>query len=391
MAIDIDELRTIDPEEAQVEALAREDPPASPPARDTASAGRVGVVMLVCLGLWALLLSPALERDAETGPVGLRRAAALAVLRPLSAVAEGLAVDRAAGSVERALGRDPSEPAGGRLDLPEFEPPPSATSPAPTTSPAPAESRTGHGRSEERPMTPSPSPTAPPQPVLAIRTPLPGDELRVAVVGDSLAQGLGPAVVEQFDPDLARVLALGRQSTGLARADYFNWTAAMRQLVAEFRPDLVFVLMGSNDNQAQIGPKGESIPVGSTAWVEAYRSRTARFLHEATSAGTRVVWVGIPVVQDRKRWDFYRRVNGIYRDATAVDPLAAYVDAWGMLQPKAGGYAAYLRNERGVLQEMRAGDGIHFTPTGYGFLARIAIRAAGDVFDLHERAVTFRI
>lgn len=391
MAIDTDELRRTDPEEIQVEALAREEP-SSPSARaTTTSAGHAAVVLVVCLGLWALLLAPTLERDAETAPIGLRRAVALAVLRPLSAVAEGLAVDRAAESVERALGRDPSEPPGGLLDLPPVELPP--IEPSPSASPSsPAGGSRGNGRSEDpaRPA-PSPSPTEPAVPDTSIRTPTPGDKLRVAIVGDSLAQGLGPAIVELFDPDVARALSLGRQSTGLARADYFNWTAAMRQLAVEFRPDLVFVLIGSNDNQAQIGPDGQGIAVGSTAWVEVYRARAARFLREATSTGTRVVWVGIPVVQDRQRWGFYRRVNAIYRDTAAADPLATYVDAWALLQPKEGGYAAFLRNERGVLQEMRAGDGIHFTPTGYGYLARVAIRAAADAFELPARAVTFRI
>ena len=101
------------------------------------------------------------------------------------------------------------------------------------------------------------------------------------------------------------------------------------------------------------------------------RARGGAFLREATRAGTRVVWVGIPVVEEQQRWDFYRRVNGIYGDVATADPLATYVDAWDAFEARDGGYAAFLRNERGVLQEMRASDGIHFTPTGYGYLARI--------------------
>jgi len=103
------------------------------------------------------------------------------------------------------------------------------------------------------------------------------------------------------------------------------------------------------------------------------------------------VWVGIPIVRDRQRWDFYRRVNDIYEQTAADDPLATYVDAWDLFQTRSGDYGAFLRNERGVLQEMRAGDGIHLTPTGYAFLARQAIRAAAAEFDLPQRAVTFKI
>jgi hypothetical protein len=131
--------------------------------------------------------------------------------------------------------------------------------------------------------------------------------------------------------------------------------------------------------------------MGSTDWVQGYRERAATFLREATSSGTRVVWVGIPVVSERQRWDFYRRLNDIYSDTAAADPLATYVDAWDLFESRDGDYTAYLRNERGILQEMRAGDGFHFTPNGYGYLARVAIRASGDAFGLPRAAVRFKI
>lgn len=374
------------PDELEIAALVPEEPPPALGGAST-SAGRAFIVILVCLGTWALLFAPSLLRDAESGPVGTRRAIALTVLRPLSALAERLSVDRATETVERALGR--GEQPGGSLVLPSIELPP-APSPAPR---APdADSGPAPPSPEPDPAPIGRAPAVEPEPIdVSLRLPETGNKLRVAIVGDSLSQGLGPSVVGSFDPSLARVLPLGRQSTGLARPDYFNWQAAMRQLVEGFRPDLVFVMLGSNDNQAQIGPDGTEIEVESTAWVEAYRERAGRFLREATSADTRVVWVGIPIVQERWRWGFYRRVNDIYRETAEADPFATYVDAWSLLQTKAGGYTAYLRNERGELQEMRAGDGIHFTPTGYGYLARLAVRAAAEAFDLPQRAVTFRI
>jgi hypothetical protein len=351
------------------------------------------VTLLVCLGLWGLLFAPALERRAETAPVGARRTAALAVLRPLTALSDSLAIGRASAVVMRALGHDPEAPPGGELELPDLDLPPLPAvgpedNPARPTPPGGADPsstppRSGSDRGKDEPTEAEATPP--------IRTPAEDAKLRVAVVGDSLSQGLGPAIASWFDPDVARVLPLGRQSTGLARQDYFNWRSAMRQIEEEFRPDLVFVMLGSNDNQAQVTPDGQDIPVGSVEWVEAYRERAAAFLHEATSNGSHVVWVGIPVVQEHRRWEFYRRVNAIYEQTAAADPLATYVDAWELFQARDGEYSAYLRNERGVLQQMRTGDGLHMTPTGYGYLAREAIRAAADVFDLPQRAVTFRI
>jgi hypothetical protein len=367
-------------------------PPTPAPERRTVGARRVFVTLLVCLGVWVLLFAPVLERSAETGPVGTRRSAALAVLRPLTALSDALAFGRASELVMRTIGRDPDAPAGGELELPDLElpglppvdvvPDRAPPTPNPSTAPSPSAQKRGRGGGDPDEVTPAST---------GIRTPTEDAKLRVAVIGDSLSQGLGPAIAQWFDPDVSRVLPLGRQSTGLARQDYFNWQLAMRKLEAEFRPDLVFVLLGSNDNQDQVTPDGDEVEVGSFAWVEAYRERAAALLDEATSNGTHVVWVGIPVVREHQRWDFYRRVNQIYRTVAAADPLATYVDAWELFQTRDGDYAAYLRNERGEFQEMRAGDGIHFTPTGYGYLAREAIRAAAEAFDLPQRAVTFRI
>ncbi len=234
---------------------------------------------------------------------------------------------------------------------------------------------------------PAEGPTAP----NPIRTPSPSNKLRVAVIGDSLSQGLGPAIERWMNPGVVRVLSLGRPSTGLSREDYFNWRSGMRLIVEEFRPDLVFVMLGSNDAQAQISRDGAAIPVGSADWMEGYRERAAELLREATRAGTHVVWVGIPIVKERERWDFYRRVNDIYRDTANADPFGTFVDSWEPFEARDGGYTAFVRNERGGLVEVRAPDGVHFTSTGYGFLGKMAIRAADEAFGMPKKAVSFHV
>ena len=368
--------------------------PPEPPEPRRASARDVFVTIVVCLSLWALLAAPLLQRSAEAGPVGARRSAALALLRPLVAISDGLFLSRATGSIERALGRDPDEAAGGELALPafalppdEFEPKPTHAAPTggPTGGPDPAESppppaHEGEGNGE--------APAEGPAAATALRTPTRSNKLRVAVIGDSLSQGLGPAIERWMNPSVVRVLSLGRQSTGLSREDYFNWQAGMRQIVEEFRPDLVFVMLGSNDAQAQISRDGISIPVGSAQWVQGYRERAANLLREGTRSGTHVVWVGIPIVEERQRWDFYRRVNDIYRDTASADPLGTYVDTWTPFESRDGGYTAFVRNEHGDLVEVRASDGVHFTPSGYTFLGRLAILAADQAFGMPEKAVT---
>lgn len=384
-------------EELPPELATLEDPDRAP--REDADRSRpvtpkqAGVTLAVCLALWAMAFAPTLERTAHTAPPGARRDAALAILRPVAVISDVLAVGDAAEGAMRALGDDPNGPPGGELVIPELETPDvrvqsgsSNEAPAPTTT-QPASHTTSRPTEGGRRR---PSPLVDGAPPSDMRIPTERDRLRVVVVGDSLSQGLAPALAELFDPSSARVLSLGRISTGLARPDYFNWQAALRRIVDEVRPDVVFVLLGTNDDQPIVTSEG-TVDLGTTDWTYAYRERAAAFLREATSAGTRVVWVGIPVVAERERWDFYRRLNDVYADTAAADPLAAYVDSWRLLETRDGGYAAYLRNERGVLQEMRAGDGFHFTPNGYLYLGRAAIRAAVEAFGLAPVSLEFRI
>src|SRR6266542_4986076 len=170
--------------------------PPEPPEPRRASARDVFVTIVVCLCLWALLAAPLLQRSAEAGPVGARRSAALELLRPLVAISDGLLLTRATSSVERALGRDPGGAPGGELVLPAFELPPGGFEPKPTHggaagTPDPAETPEPTTREAE-----AEEPTA----AAALRTPTRSNKLRVAVIGDSLSQGLGPAIERAMNP-----------------------------------------------------------------------------------------------------------------------------------------------------------------------------------------------
>ena len=140
-----------------------------------------------------------------------------------------------------------------------------------------------------------------------------------------------------------------------------------------------------------ISSNGSAIPMGTWEWVHGYRERAARLVRTATRAGTRVVWVGIPIVQQQPRWGFYRNVNEIYREMATSDPRSTYVDTWAPFQAKDGGYSAFVRNDRGQLVEVRAGDGVHFTPAGYAMLGKLALRGADEAFGMPQRAVGFRV
>ena len=325
-------------------------------------AGRIFVVMLVCLLVWGFLFAPTMKRAAEASPDGARRSVALALLSPLAAISDTLQVTKLTDAVEQALGRDPNEAPGGGIVVPP-EPIPSQPG------------GDGHGDGGDV-HTRGP-----------IRKPTGTNKLRVVVIGDSLASGLGVYLERVMKPSLVRVSRQGRISTGLARPDYFDWSAALSEIVDNFRPDLIVVMLGENDNQGLRDPAGREVtPIGTFEWPRAYGERVQDFMRLATSKGARVVWVGLPIVSDRGRWGIVERQNDVFESAAGVVDDIAFVDTWSMFAAPDGSYTAYHR-EDDTVQLVRESDGLHFNAAGYELLARAVLDTAQQEFELTPRVV----
>ena len=332
--------------------------PHPPFARRLMPAGRVLIVMLVALLTWTLLYAPTLKRAAEASPIGVRRTVSLAVLTPIASISGFLGLDALADAIERAVGHA-SRPSG------PFVPPPDDLPVAPDGGEGPP----GGPSDENEP----------------IRDPTPTRRLRVVVVGDSLAAGLGYFAERIFRPKFVRVSRQGRISTGLARPDYFNWPVAMRRIVDVFDPDLVIVMIGENDHQSLQAVSGRLVAQsGSSEWPTEYRHRVLQMMRIATSRGAKVVWAGLPVPADLRLRDRIRRQNDIFEFAASVSRNVTYFDAWERFMAPRGGYTAFFR-EGGRVVLIREGDGLHFNAVGYTILAREIAEVAAQDFGLAPR------
>jgi hypothetical protein len=322
-------------------------------------AGRALVVILVSLLVWAVLYAPELKRSAEAAPVGTRRTISLAILDPLVWVTDRTGLTAAANAASRAAGRDPNAEVGG-VNV-GVDPLPSAT---------PGDQNDHH------------------QPVVKdtdIREPTPDKQLRVAIVGDSLAQGVGFAADAVFKPFWVEVFKQGRISTGLARPDYFNWMAQMHTIVDRAAPDLILVMIGENDNQGLLYPDGTlEQDIGTFDWAEHYQARVERFAKIATSDGGHVVWIGLPNVSDKSRWDFIQKQDAIFQSVADELPNVSYFDSWNTFAAADGGYSAFYRDGTKV-SEIRAPDGVHFNTDGYTLLTEKAAQLATKDFDLDPK------
>ncbi len=115
---------------------------------------------------------------------------------------------------------------------------------------------------EENPWLPVGPPVPPelqfepapePQPQIADPPPARRRPQRVLLVGDSLMQNgcLGSQLEARFKqyPGL-HVARWAKQSTGLSRKDYFDWSAKLQELIDKYQPDLIVAIWGANDCQS---------------------------------------------------------------------------------------------------------------------------------------------
>ncbi len=101
---------------------------------------------------------------------------------------------------------------------------------------------------------------------------------KILVIGDFFAGGIADGLQEAFEQSPG-VVVEGRSngSSGLVRADYYDWQAQFPQLLDELKPALAVVQLGANDRQ-QMTVAGEKVDFRSEPWTREYESRIAALI-----------------------------------------------------------------------------------------------------------------
>src|SRR5579875_746080 len=333
-------------------------------------AGKVLGVGLACFGLWLALDARQLYTSAVAAPPGARRTVAMAILRPIARLSEALSLDRLVNLGNRALGRAGAPTPGG---LSAAGPPPAAPSPPPTTLP-------GRARTGSRP----PAPTRPKRsraglPPLA--QPTPASPLRILEVGGSLGEDLGDGLADVLGGDpRVRLFPEAVGSTGLANAAYYDWPAVLARDLARYHPQVVVVMIGGND--AQAFAVGDRIATFGTAfWRAQYAQRVATMMREATAAGARVLWVGMPIMRSPAFSADMAELNGIYAAEARRFAGVRFLSTWKLFATPSGAYSAYRTEANGDVVVVRDPDGVHIAPpAGEELLAHAAVAAMERAF-----------
>ncbi|MDI3317072.1 MAG: DUF459 domain-containing protein [Bacillota bacterium] len=200
------------------------------------------------------------------------------------------------------------------------------------------------------------------------------------VIGDSLGMDLGFGLRDVIGsrPDV-RLLLKAVGSSGLVNRAYYDWPAVLERELADLHPQVVVAMFGGNDAVSFID-QGAYVRFGSEPWRRAYGARVAAVMDEATRAGARVVWVGMPVMSPAAVLSntAMQELNGVYEAQAEAHPGVIYVSSWELFQDASGRYTRYIRDSSGVLQDVRAPDGVHIaTPAGNALLASAVVAALG--------------
>ena len=266
------------------------------------------------------------------------------------------------------------------------------------------------------------------------------------VVGDSLADWLGYGLDELYadQPEIGVERKI-RLSSGLVRYDAKNetldWPQAIKDALANEKPDAIVVMMGLNDrvalrdknppppNAKRAGdpaqsanqaanpaaaqpPQDKTAPVDREAapqavtqgdtqrpvsgggsyefhtdpWATVYAKRIDDMIAALKSEGVPIVWVGLPAIRGPKSTGDMSYLDELYR-ARAEKAGIVYVDIWDGFVDEQGRYAVQGPDFEGQIRRLRAADGVHFTKAGAVKLASYVDRELRRVMSTHVAPV----
>ncbi len=332
--------------------------------RRLSSVGRALVVIVLALVLGLLLDAQGLHKSAYNQPRGTQRTIALALTGALASTSHALLLDRPRHWVKAALGRTGDDSIDTTIAVPVATP------------------------REPKPVLTTHA-AVPGHPGIKRRSFGPAQPLRLYVAGDSLVVDPGYALQRAAlaTPVIKSVGSVdGRIGTGLDRPDVFNWFTEIRKQLRALHPNAVLLCFGGNDDKAYM----TGVPAGTTiaafddpAWQREYERRVVGLIDLINGSGAYVVWMGLPITSDPEQTVRFDRINAVVSRAVQARPGGAvFVDTYRLLAGPDGGYAQYLENLNGEIQDVRAPDGVHLAPAGAAIVAREVLKELNAAYDL---------
>ncbi|MEQ8841364.1 MAG: DUF459 domain-containing protein [Acidimicrobiales bacterium] len=191
--------------------------------------------------------------------------------------------------------------------------------------------------------------------------------LTVFVGGDSQAEYLAQAVTTESDLAL-RVEAQFEISTSLARPDYFNWPARLREIDEAQDPEAVVLFIGANDHQDMSAADGTRLVEGSVEWQTEWSRRLAITFDLLERPGRHIFWVTQPPMRDGDLNTGVGIVNDLAAAVIAERDFVSAIDIWPLFGGDAG-FSARIVGPDGTDTRARIDDGVHLTREASSWVA----------------------
>jgi hypothetical protein len=213
------------------------------------------------------------------------------------------------------------------------------------------------------------------------------------VAGDSDAGTFGPYLEKLMkQTGMVKTTLDYKVSSGLSRADFFDWPSHFNQQIPAVNPDIVVVTFGGNDAQGLRNKDGtwavDHAP-GSGAddadWRAEYGKRVGATMDYLGGDNRTLIWVGIPNDDNPDVTARLQVQNEVVMAEAAKRPHVVFIDTWKRFSGLNGGFAEVVQDPRdNEFKDVRAKDGFHLNETGAEILAldiaeavRTELRARG--------------
>ncbi len=201
---------------------------------------------------------------------------------------------------------------------------------------------------------------------------------KVLLAGDSLMHSLGPQLCTELGGfSNLTLIPIGKSSTGLARADFYDWPRVLEEHLRSDRPQVVVMWVGTNDPQPiyNMPSAGE---VGSETWQAAYQGKIAEIVRLSQSYGAHFVLMGPPVLRSEKTDEKLAMINRLmYRVCRRAG--VPFIDTRAALSDTKGRYCPQARMPDGSLVPIRTPDGVHITAEGNRIVMKYLLPCLGRI------------
>ena len=207
--------------------------------------------------------------------------------------------------------------------------------------------------------------------------PQPPNTATIAIIGDSLADGMWGGLYKILQKDKQYKLYRGaKNSVGFTGA---GLTDMIDRAFAAGETHAIVMMIGANDRRSFFADGKSKALLGTPAWVELYRGRIGAFMDYAGKRNVPLVWLLLPIMRAADATRDAELVNQIVIEAAKTRPHVVLIETGKLTSDEKGAFTAHFNDLTGQKRLMRAGDGVHFEQPAYELIGDLVLKRLREV------------